>query len=51
MDSILKKNEVPEVDEMLELVNSLSDDEKQALNYMIQGIRLAKKLERESVTS
>ncbi len=48
METMLNKKDVPEVEEMFELITELSTEEKQALNYMIQGIRLAKALEKKT---
>ena len=50
METILKQEERPVIDEMVEFLRSLSPEEQKEINNFIEGVKFAKKLggEKES---
>lgn len=45
MDTIIKKNEETEVEELRQLLKDLTPDERRFINIFIQGVRFAKQAE------
>lgn len=47
MEAILRKNNKPITNEIFELIKTLNPEEQKAIKYVIDGIKIAKAMEKE----
>lgn len=47
METFLKNKEKPDVDEMIKFLKTLSKEEQKAINYILRGMEIQRKLQSE----